>query len=126
SGYPHKVLDAARDEEGHALIERMGVLADQLPLVVCPNGTLLRRPSEAELASCLGITPEIDPDRLYDVAIVGAGPSGLAAAVYAASEGLSAIVLDERAIGGQAGASNRIENYLGFPTGISGQALAGR
>ena len=126
AGYPHKVLDAARDEEGHALVERIGVPPAELPLVVCPNGTLLRRPSEAELASCIGIMPEIDPERLYDVAIVGAGPAGLAAAVYAASEGLSTIVLDERAFGGQAGASSRIENYLGFPTGISGQALAGR
>lgn len=126
AGYPHQVLDAERDEEGHALIERIGVQSGEWPLVVCPNGTLLRRPSEAELAACLGITPEIDPAKLYDVAIVGAGPAGLAAAVYAASEGLSTIVLDERAFGGQAGASNRIENYLGFPTGISGQALAGR
>jgi thioredoxin reductase (NADPH) len=93
---------------------------------VCPNGTLLRRPSDVEVAMCLGMTPTLDPDTLYDVAIVGAGPAGLAAAVYAASEGLSVIVLDERAMGGQAGASARIENYLGFPTGISGQALAGR
>jgi thioredoxin reductase/CRP-like cAMP-binding protein len=126
SGYPYQVLDAVRDAEGHALIERLGVHPAQWPLVVCPDGTLLRRPSEIELAARLGITPEIDPNKLYDVAIVGAGPAGLAAAVYAASEGLSTIVLDERAIGGQAGTSNRIENYLGFPTGISGQALAGR
>ncbi|MCW1428999.1 FAD-dependent oxidoreductase [Novosphingobium sp. JCM 18896] len=126
AGYPHQVLDAARDEEGHALVERIGVQADELPLVVCPDGSLLRRPNEIQLAACLGITPAIDPRKLYDVAIVGAGPAGLAAAVYAASEGLETIVLDERAYGGQAGASNRIENYLGFPTGISGQALAGR
>ncbi len=126
AGYPYQVLDAALDEEGHALVERIGVLPDELPLVVCPNGKLLRRPNEMELAACLGITPELDPKKLYDVAIVGAGPAGLAAAVYAASEGLSTIVVDERAYGGQAGASNRIENYLGFPTGISGQALAGR
>jgi len=86
----------------------------------------LKRPSDEELAACLGITPVLDPDAFYDVAIVGAGPAGLAAAVYAASEGLSVIVLDERGVGGQAGASMRIENYLGFPTGISGQALAGR
>jgi len=126
SGYPNLVLDAATDAEGRALVERMGVLAEDLPLVVCPNGGLLRRPSELELAACLGMTPNLDPETLYDVAIVGAGPAGLAAAVYAASEGLSVIVLDERAMGGQAGASARIENYLGFPTGISGQALAGR
>jgi thioredoxin reductase (NADPH) len=102
------------------------VLDEELPVVVCPTGTLLKRPSQVELARCLGITPELDPGMLYDVAIVGAGPAGLAAAVYAASEGLSVIVLDERSVGGQAGASSRIENYLGFPTGISGQALAGR
>ena len=79
-----------------------------------------------EAGACLGITPDLDPDLIYDVAIVGAGPAGLAAAVYAGSEGLSVIVLDSRAFGGQAGASSRIENYLGFPTGISGMALAGR
>lgn len=126
SGYPNMVIDADVDGEGRALVERTGVPHDELPLVVCPNGTMLRRPTEVQLASCLGMTPDIDPDALYDVAIVGAGPAGLAAAVYAASEGLSVIVLDERAMGGQAGASARIENYLGFPTGISGQALAGR
>lgn len=126
SGYPNIVLDAASDDEGRALVERTGVASNDLPLVVCPNGTVLKRPSDIEVAACLGITPELDPNTVYDVAIVGAGPAGLAAAVYAASEGLSVIVLDERAIGGQAGASARIENYLGFPTGISGQALAGR
>jgi thioredoxin reductase (NADPH) len=87
---------------------------------------VLRNPNEGELASCLGLIPEFDPTHLYDVAIVGAGPAGLAAAVYAASEGLSVAVLDCRAPGGQAGTSARIENYLGFPTGITGQALAGR
>jgi thioredoxin reductase (NADPH) len=126
SGYPNMVLDVAADAEGHALVERIGVLPDELPLVVCPNGKLLRRPSNADVAACLGMIPTLDPAAIYDVAIVGAGPAGLAAAVYASSEGLSVIVVDERAIGGQAGASSRIENYLGFPTGISGQALAGR
>ncbi len=126
SGYPHVVLDAASDHEGHALVERLGILPDDLPLMVCPNGTVLKHPTDAEAACCLGIMPELDPATLYDVAIVGAGPSGLAAAVYAASEGLSVIVIDAREIGGQAGSSSRIENYLGFPTGISGQALAGR
>ncbi len=124
--YPHLVLDAASDEEGHALVERLGVLPADLPLMVCPSGTVLKRPTDVEVAVCLGITPDLDPNVVYDVAIVGAGPAGLAAAVYAASEGLSVIVLDERAVGGQAGASARIENYLGFPTGISGQGLAGR
>lgn len=125
-GLPNLVLDVRADEEGRALVERTGVLPEELPLVVCPAGPVLRRPSDEELAACLGVVPVIDPKRLYDVAIVGAGPAGLATAVYAASEGLSVIVLDARAMGGQAGASARIENYLGFPTGISGQALAGR
>lgn len=126
SGLPHLVLDANADEEGRELIERTGVSADELPLVVCQSGPVLRRPTDEDLAACLGILPDIDPDKLFDVAVVGAGPAGLATAVYAASEGLSVIVLDARAMGGQAGASSRIENYLGFPTGISGQALAGR
>lgn len=126
SGYPNLVLDASADEEGRALVERTGVLPGELPLMVCPNGTILKRPSDAEVATCLGMIPDLDPATVYDVAIVGAGPAGLAAAVYAASEGLSVLVVDERAMGGQAGASARIENYLGFPAGISGQALAGR
>lgn len=126
SGYPNLVLDVASDEEGRALVERTGVLPNELPIVVCPNGNILKNPSDADVATCLGMMPTLDPDTVYDVAIVGAGPAGLAAAVYAASEGLSVMVLDERAMGGQAGASSRIENYLGFPTGISGQALAGR
>ncbi|HVQ72872.1 MAG TPA: FAD-dependent oxidoreductase [Bradyrhizobium sp.] len=126
SGYPNRVLDVATDADGKALVEKLGILPEELPLVVCPNGSLLRSPTEVEVAGCLGMTPKLDPDTTYDVAIVGAGPAGLATAVYAASEGLSVIVLDERTMGGQAGASARIENYLGFPTGISGYALAGR
>ena len=126
NGYPYTVLDASADEEGRAVVERLGVQPEELPLMVCPNGTVLKRPTDAEAAVCLGITPDLDPQSVYDVAVVGAGPAGLAAAVYAASEGLSVLVLDQRAFGGQAGASARIENYLGFPTGISGQALAGR
>ena len=126
NGYPNTLLDADSDEEGRAMIERLGVAASELPLMVCPNGTVLKRPTDIEAATCLGMTPDLDPDKVYDVAVVGAGPSGLATAVYAASEGLSVLVIDQRAFGGQAGASARIENYLGFPTGISGQALAGR
>lgn len=126
AGLPNLVLDVRNDEEGRALVARTGVQPDELPLVVCPAGPVLKRPTIEELAGCLGIVPSIDPETLYDVAIVGAGPAGLAAAVYGASEGLSVVVLDARATGGQAGASARIENYLGFPTGISGQALAGR
>jgi thioredoxin reductase (NADPH) len=126
NAYPYTLLDSETDEAGHAAVERFGVLPDELPLMICPNGAILKRPTDAEAAMCLGITPELDPKSVYDVAVVGAGPAGLAAAVYGASEGLSVIVLDQRAFGGQAGASARIENYLGFPTGISGQALAGR
>ncbi|MEI8152628.1 MAG: FAD-dependent oxidoreductase, partial [Hyphomicrobiales bacterium] len=125
NGYPCQVLDIAVDEQARELVERSGVKPDELPVMVCPNGTVLKRPSNAEAGVCLGITPEIDTTRVYDVIVVGAGPAGLAAAVYAASEGLSVLVFDQRSFGGQAGASARIENYLGFPTGISGGALAG-
>src|ERR1700745_643940 len=109
--------------DGRAVAERFGVLPDELPLMVCPNGTVLKRPTDAEAGACLGITPVLDPDRVYGVAVVGAGPAGLATAVYAASEGLSVLVVDQCAFGGQAGASARIENYLGVPTGISGQGV---
>lgn len=126
NGFPYSVLDVADDGEGHALVERFGLHDEDLPIVLCPDGTLLRHPSETEVAICVGITPELDPSRIFDVAVVGAGPAGLATAVYAASEGLSVLVLDARSFGGQAGASARIENYLGFPTGISGHALAAR
>jgi thioredoxin reductase (NADPH) len=126
NGYPVTVLDATAEGEARDLVERLGVRNDELPLMLCPNGTVLKRPTETHAALCLGITPELDPEKIYDVAVVGAGPAGLATSVYAASEGLSVLVLDQHAFGGQAGASARIENYLGFPTGISGQALAGR
>jgi thioredoxin reductase (NADPH) len=126
NGYPFLVLDASDGAEGSAVVERFGVLPQELPLMICPNGTVLKRPSDAEAGLCLGITPDLDPEQIYDVAVVGAGPAGLATAVYGASEGLSVLVLDQRAFGGQAGASARIENYLGFPTGISGLALTGR
>jgi thioredoxin reductase (NADPH) len=125
NSYPNAVLDAS-GEEGRAVIERFGVPPGELPLMICPNGTVLKRPSNAEAGICLGMTPELDAEKIYDIAVVGAGPAGLATAVYAASEGLSVLVLDSRAFGGQAGASARIENYLGFPTGISGHALTAR
>ena len=126
NGQPQQLLDPDIDPEAKALIERFHVDPGQLPIVLCPSGQLLRNPTEDELARCIGLVGPIDPNRIYDVAVVGAGPAGLAAAVYAASEGLSAIVLDSRGFGGQAGASARIENYLGFPTGITGMALMGR
>jgi thioredoxin reductase (NADPH) len=126
NGYPYTIIDVDRDEDGRATVERLGLVESDLPVLICPNGTLFKRPSEAEAAQCLGITPELDPNVTYDVAVVGAGPAGLATAVYAASEGLSVLVLEGRGFGGQAGASARIENYLGFPTGISGHALTAR
>jgi thioredoxin reductase (NADPH) len=126
NGHPHQHLDPDADEDARALIQRFHVGPDELPIVLCPGGELLRNPPEACLARCIGLVGPIDPERVFDVAVVGAGPAGLATAVYAASEGLSVLVLDCRAFGGQAGASARIENYLGFPTGISGMALMGR
>ena len=126
NGYPHRLLDPAADTEAKALIERFHVDPGQLPIVLCQGGELLRNPRDNELARCIGLVGPIDPARVFDVAVVGAGPAGLATAVYAASEGLSVLVLDCRAFGGQAGASARIENYLGFPTGITGLALMAR
>jgi thioredoxin reductase (NADPH) len=126
NGHPHQRLDPETDSCGKVLIERFAVSPADLPIVVCPDGSMLRNPTETELARCVGMIAALNPDHLYDVAIIGAGPAGLATAVYAASEGLSVVVLDCRAFGGQAGASARIENYLGFPTGISGMALMGR
>ena len=124
NGHPHHLLDPDHDPEARELIGRYA--QGDLPLVVTPDGQVLSAPSENALAHALGMVGAPRPDTVYDVAVVGAGPGGLATAVYAASEGLRVALLDCRAYGGQAGASARIENYLGFPTGISGQALTGR
>jgi len=126
NGHPHHTLDPESDSCARTLLERFHIEPKQLPIVLCPNGQMLNNPSESELARCIGLSQALDTSKAYDVAIVGAGPAGLAAAVYAGSEGLSTIVLDCRAFGGQAGASSRIENYLGFPTGISGLHLMAR
>ena len=126
NGQPHQTLDPGTDSCAKTLVERFNLEASQLPIVLCASGGMLNNPTEVELARCMGLVRPIDPGRVYDVAIVGAGPAGLASAVYAASEGLSVITLDCRAFGGQAGASARIENYMGFPTGISGMALMAR
>jgi len=126
NGHPHQHLDPDTDDCARTLVERFQPTPLELPIVLCPNGEILRNPSDNQLARCIGMVRALDPTQLFDVAIVGAGPAGLAAAVYAASEGLSVVVLDCRAFGGQAGASARIENYLGFPTGISGMALMAR
>jgi thioredoxin reductase (NADPH) len=126
NGHPHQRLDPDADPEARALLERFQLGPRDLPIVLCPDGSMLHNPSEGELARCIGLLVPLDSTKVYDAAIVGAGPAGLATAVYAASEGLSVLVLDCRAFGGQAGASARIENYLGFPTGISGMALMAR
>jgi thioredoxin reductase (NADPH) len=126
NGFPYQALDPAEDGDAAALAEPYGRRAAEVILVVCADGSILENPTEVELARSLGMLRVEDPERIYDVAIVGAGPAGLATAVYAASEGLSVIVFDTRAPGGQAGASSRIENYLGFPEGVSGEELAGR
>src|SRR5215471_15120740 len=126
NGYPHHLLDPERDGDAAEIIARYSPSPSDWPLVVAVDGTVLRNPTESELARALGMIGGPRGDKIYDAAIVGCGPAGLATAVYAASEGLAVVVLDSRAFGGQAGASARIENYLGFPTGISGQALAGR
>jgi thioredoxin reductase (NADPH) len=126
NGIPHHLLDKDSDNDAAELIVRYSPSPSDWPLAVMVDGSVLRNPSESELARALGMIGGPAGDRIYDAAIVGCGPAGLATAVYAASEGLSVVVLDARAYGGQAGASARIENYLGFPTGISGQALAGR
>ncbi|TMH38035.1 MAG: FAD-dependent oxidoreductase [Betaproteobacteria bacterium] len=125
NGYPHHVVDAEHDDAAAAMLEQYGASKGAV-LVICPSSSVLLNPSEEALGRCLGMLDTSSRDELFDVTVVGAGPAGLATAVYAASEGLRVVVLDCRSFGGQAGASARIENYLGFPTGISGQALAGR
>jgi thioredoxin reductase (NADPH) len=125
NAHPYTLLDPA-DEGAAELIERYRPEPGDWPLVVCPDGSVKKNPSNAALGRCLGMLPELDSEKIFDVIVVGAGPAGLATSVYAASEGLSVLALEHRAYGGQAAASARIENYLGFPTGVSGRALAGR
>jgi thioredoxin reductase (NADPH) len=126
NGHPYSYVDLERDKESQELLERFGVSVDDVPVVICRGKAVLKNPTSNEVAECLGFNPEVESTYLHDVVVVGAGPSGLAAAVYAASEGLDVVVLETSAPGGQAGSSSKIENYLGFPTGISGQDLAGR
>ena len=123
---PYVNIDVEHDADAHALLDRFHVRSEDVPVVVCRGGELLKNPSNAEVAKCLGINAPAADDRVHDLLIIGAGPAGLAAAVYAASEGLDVRLVETFAPGGQAGTSSRIENYLGFPTGISGAALAGR
>ncbi len=123
---PFRVIDPDEDQDASLLLARVAAQADELPIAVLPDGTVLKNPTKQELARALGLIATSFHDEPYDAVIVGAGPAGLGTAVYAASEGLAVLVLEALAFGGQAGASARIENYLGFPTGISGQALMSR
>jgi thioredoxin reductase (NADPH) len=124
--YPFVNLDVDGDPSVRDLLERFHVKIEDIPVLVCRGSLVLKNPSNEEVASCLGMNQQIDDDRIRDVIVVGAGPAGLAAGVYAASEGLDALVIETGTPGGQAGSSSKIENYLGFPTGISGLALASR
>ncbi|MGB6934490.1 MAG: FAD-dependent oxidoreductase [Acidobacteriaceae bacterium] len=123
---PYRYVDLDSDIASQKLLDRFDIKLEDIPVVICSGKTVLRNPTNQRLAECLGFAGHIDEHRVYDVAIVGAGPAGLAAAVYAASEGLDAMVIESEFPGGQAGASSKIENYVGFPMGISGQELAGR
>jgi thioredoxin reductase (NADPH) len=126
NSHPFTYLDLEREPEVQTLLDRFHIDVGDIPVVICRGEFVLRRPTNLQIAQCLGFNEAIDSAHLYDVAVVGSGPAGLAAAVYAASEGLDVLVIETRFPGGQAGSSSKIENYLGFPTGISGQALAGR
>ena len=126
NGYPHRLLDTEQDAEAGGFLDCFSLSAADLPVVIAPGHRVLKNPSLAQMADDLGLTETFDHAQAFDLAVIGAGPAGLAAAVYGASEGLRTIVIESVAPGGQAGTSSKIENYLGFPTGISGQALAGR
>ncbi len=126
NGYPYTNVDLDTDSGSQQLLDRFDVKLDEIPVLICDGRTVLRNPSTQKLAECLGFNANIDDLRVLDLAIVGGGPAGLAAAVYAASEGLDVLVIETESPGGQAGSSSKIENYLGFPTGVSGQELATR
>jgi thioredoxin reductase (NADPH) len=126
NGHPHAYIDLDRDKDVQHLLDRFHVGIADIPVVICRGQSVLRNPTNQQIADCLGFNEAIDQTHLRDLVVVGAGPAGLAAAVYGASEGLDVLVLESNAPGGQAGSSSKIENYLGFPTGISGQDLAGR
>ncbi len=126
NGYPYVYRDLETDTSSQEMLDRFNVTADEIPVAICNGASILKNPSIQQLANCLGLNANVDQTTIRDLIIVGAGPSGLAAAVYAASEGLDALLLETASPGGQAGSSSKIENYLGFPTGISGQELAGR
>jgi thioredoxin reductase (NADPH) len=125
-GHPYSSIDLEYDPEVQNLLDSFHIATSEIPVVICRGKDVLRKPSNQQIADCLGFNEAIDQIHVRDLVVVGAGPSGLAAAVYGASEGLDVLVLETSSPGGQAGSSSRIENYLGFPTGISGQDLAGR
>ncbi|HTS77912.1 MAG TPA: FAD-dependent oxidoreductase [Bryobacteraceae bacterium] len=126
NGYPYTYVDLDTDKASQELLDRFNVNPSEVPVVICRGRNVMRSPSIQELSNCLGLNAVIDGAQVHDVVILGAGPAGLAAAVYAASEGLDVLVIETHAPGGQAGSSSKIENYLGFPTGVSGQELAAR
>jgi len=126
NGHPHTYLDVERDPDTQAVLDQFAIPLADIPVLICRATLVLRNPTNAQAAECFGLNAGIDEEDVYDLTVIGAGPSGLAAAVYGASEGLSVLVVETDAPGGQAGSSSRIENYLCFPNGISGQELAGR
>ena len=126
NGHPFQYIDLDRDRDAQELLDRFHIGVADIPVLICRGDAVLRNPTNSQIADCLGFNEEIDDARVSDLLIVGAGPAGLAAAVYGASEGLDVLVLESHVPGGQAGSSSRIENYLGFPTGISGLDLTGR
>ena len=126
NGHPYSYIDLERDSDVQKLLDSFRIAASEIPVLICRGQLVLRSPSNQQIADCLGFNESVDQTKVRDLVIIGAGPSGLAAAVYGASEGLDVLLLETSSPGGQAGSSSRIENYLGFPTGISGQDLAGR
>ena len=126
NGHPYSYIDLERDSDVQKLLDSFRIAASEIPVLICRGQLVLRNPSNQQIADCLGFNESVDQTKVRDLVIIGAGPSGLAAAVYGASEGLDVLLLETSSPGGQAGSSSRIENYLGFPTGISGQDLAGR
>ncbi|MGB6532402.1 MAG: cyclic nucleotide-binding domain-containing protein, partial [Candidatus Nitrosopolaris sp.] len=126
NGHPYSYIDLERDTDVQKLLDTFKISASEIPVLICRGQVVLRNPSNQEIADCLGFNESVDQTKVRDLVVIGAGPSGLAAAVYGASEGLDVLLLETSSPGGQAGSSSKIENYLGFPTGITGQELAGR
>ncbi len=126
NGHPYSYIDLERDTDVQKLLDTFKISASEIPVLICRGQVVLRNPSNQQIADCLGFNESVNQTKVRDLVVIGAGPSGLAAPVYGASEGLDVLLLETSSPGGQAGSSSRIENYLGFPTGISGQELAGR